>query len=153
MKVFTIRNLSRSGASGFEELKARAQEYGPDRVEKITWVPKEKIREAARLYASRKPACMMHTVGIEQNADTISTCLTTVMLPALTGNLDIPGGNLYPMFQGHARQGRPELYSKTLDHYGTGEEDSGGGAVSPSCRAMSACFIRPLIMARCGKRC
>jgi len=105
---------------GFEELKARAQEYDLDRVEKITWVPKEKIRKAARLYATSKPACMMHSVGIEQNADTISCCLTTVMLPALTGNLDIPGGNLYPMFQG--MRGRDDL-NYTLKHYITPERE------------------------------
>ncbi len=84
---------------GFEDLKTRVQEYDLDRVEKITWVPKEKVREAARLYATKKPACLMHSVGIEENGDTISCCLCTVMLPALTGNLDIPGGNVFPMFQ------------------------------------------------------
>ena len=101
------REFVETWCTGFEELKARAAEYDLDTVEKITWVPKEKIREAARLYATSKPACMMHSVGIEQNADTISCCLTTAMLPALTGNLDIPGGNLYPMFQG--MRGRDDL--------------------------------------------
>lgn len=105
---------------GFEELKTRVQEYDLDKVEKITWVAKEKIREAATLYATRKPACMMHTVGVEQNADTISSCLTTVMLPALTGNLDIPGGNLFPMFQG--LRGRDDL-SYSLKHLITEERE------------------------------
>ena len=106
--------------TGFEELKARAQEYGLDRVEQITWVPKDKIREAARLYATRKPACMMHSVGIEQNADTVSTCLATVILPALTGNLDIPGGNLFSMFQGMRGRDDPAY---TLKHLITEERE------------------------------
>jgi anaerobic selenocysteine-containing dehydrogenase len=105
---------------GFEELKARAEEYPLEKVEAITWVPKEKIREAARLYATSKPACMMHSVGIEQNQDTLSCCLATVMLPALTGNLDIPGGNLFPMFQG--MRGRDDL-NYTLKHLITPERE------------------------------
>ena len=130
---------------GFDELKARAAEYDLDTVEKITWVPKEKIREAARLYATSKPACMMHSVGIEQNADTISCCLTTVMLPALTGNLDIPGGNLYPMFQG--MRGRDDLQytpEKSTSRR-SGKRISWGSRNTRSCRAMIAWFPPPPI--------
>jgi anaerobic selenocysteine-containing dehydrogenase len=126
---------------GFDELKARAAEYDLDTVEKITWVPKEKIREAARLYATSKPACMMHSVGIEQNGDTISSCLTTVMLPALTGNLDIPGGNLYPMFQG--MRGRDDL-NYTLKHYITPEREKNiRGSVEYPLLSSNECVLYP----------
>jgi anaerobic selenocysteine-containing dehydrogenase len=100
--------------TGFEELKARAKEYPLDRVEKITWVPREKIRRAARLYATSKPACLMHSCAIEQNADTMSSSLATVALTAITGNLDIPGGNLFPMFQGLRGRNDPEYTLKNL---------------------------------------
>ena len=43
---------------GFDKLKERAQEFPPDKVEEITWVPKEKIIQAARLYAASKPAAI-----------------------------------------------------------------------------------------------
>jgi anaerobic selenocysteine-containing dehydrogenase len=99
---------------GFDELRARVQEYDLEKIERITWVPKEKIREAARLYATSKPACMMHSVALDQNADTLSSCLATVMLPAITGNLDVPGGNLFSLFEGVRGRGDSDFSLKHL---------------------------------------
>jgi anaerobic selenocysteine-containing dehydrogenase len=82
---------------GFEELRKRAAEYPPERVAEITWVPKEKIIESARLFAREKPSCITVVVAIEQNADTLSTSRAIGMLSALTGNIDVPGGNLIQM--------------------------------------------------------
>jgi len=82
---------------GFEELKKRAAEYPPERVAEITWVPKEKIIQAARLFATEKPSCITIVVAIEQNADSLSTCRAIAMLSAVTGNIDVPGGNLIQM--------------------------------------------------------
>ncbi len=36
---------------GWDKFVERVQEYPPDKVEQITWVPAEKIKKAARLYA------------------------------------------------------------------------------------------------------
>ncbi len=44
--------------SGFDRLRERARQYPPEKVEEITWVPKEKIVAAARLYATSKPAAI-----------------------------------------------------------------------------------------------
>jgi len=82
---------------GFDALKERVQQYPPNKVEEITWVPKNKIVEAARLYATTKPACITQIVSVDQNADTISTCRAIAALAAVTGNIDIPGGNIFPM--------------------------------------------------------
>ena len=40
---------------GFEELKKRAAEYPVEKVSEITWIPKEKIIQVARLYAQDTP--------------------------------------------------------------------------------------------------
>jgi len=82
---------------GFGELKARVQQYPLEKVEKITWIPRHKIRKAARMYAGTKPASITQWVSVEQNADTISTCRSIAMLAAVTGNIDVPGGNLVSM--------------------------------------------------------
>jgi anaerobic selenocysteine-containing dehydrogenase len=82
---------------GFEEFKKRAAEYPPERAAEITWVPKEKIIQAARLFATEKPSCITIVVAIEQNADSLSTCRAIAMLAAVTGNIDVPGGNLIQM--------------------------------------------------------
>jgi anaerobic selenocysteine-containing dehydrogenase len=85
---------------GFEELAKRVEEFPPSRVEAITWVPKDKIIRAAHLYASGRPSCITQCVAIEQNADTLSTCRSLAILSAITGNIDVPGGNLFPMPKG-----------------------------------------------------
>ncbi len=81
---------------GFDELAARAAEYPVERVAAITWLPMEQIREAARLYATTKPAVLHHRVAMDQNLCSTRCSQAMIHLVALTGNLDVPGGNLLP---------------------------------------------------------
>ncbi|MCG6534913.1 MAG: molybdopterin-dependent oxidoreductase, partial [Syntrophales bacterium LBB04] len=55
---------------GFDEFKERIGDYPPRKVEEITWVPADKIIEAARLYATTRPASITQIVAVDQNADT-----------------------------------------------------------------------------------
>ncbi|MEM3551336.1 MAG: molybdopterin-dependent oxidoreductase [Candidatus Bathyarchaeia archaeon] len=79
---------------GFNELRRHVQKYTPQRVEEITWVPKEKIIEAARTYATIKPASLHTFLGVMMHPNAFQTLRAITMLPALTGNVDIPGGNI-----------------------------------------------------------
>ena len=82
---------------GFDKLAQRIEEYPPEKVEEITWVPASKIRKAARLYAEVKPACIHSGVKVEQNLNCTSTNCALTALMAITGNLGTPGGSvLYP---------------------------------------------------------
>lgn len=71
----------------------RAREYTPEKVEAITWVPADKIREAARTYATVKPSALNYTVGTEQCVDSVQNIRALHILTALTGNFEVPGGN------------------------------------------------------------
>jgi thiosulfate reductase / polysulfide reductase chain A len=82
---------------GFEKLKDRVQEYDPRTVEKITWVPAEKIRKAAEMMAVNSPSSIFQCVAIDQNNNTTQTSRAIALIPALTGNVDNPGGNIAPM--------------------------------------------------------
>jgi anaerobic selenocysteine-containing dehydrogenase len=79
---------------GFEELKERVQEYPPQKVSEITWVPVEKIVKAARMYAESKPASIRFGQPLDSNPEATSTVHALNCLWAITGNLDIPGGNV-----------------------------------------------------------
>jgi len=81
---------------GFERLKERVQPYTPEKVAEITWVPAEQIREAARLYATTKPAALHQRVAVEHNINSSQTLRALNILIALTGNIDVKGGNLIP---------------------------------------------------------
>ncbi len=82
-------------AHGWDEFVRRVGEYPLDRVEQITWVPQDKIREAARLFATVKPAAIQWGVAIEQSINCIDNDRTLIYLVAMTGNLDAKGGNVF----------------------------------------------------------
>jgi anaerobic selenocysteine-containing dehydrogenase len=77
---------------GMEELRQRCQNYPPEQVAEITWVPAEDIRRAARLIASIKPLSLEWGCAVEQTSNSFQTCRAIFMIPALTGNWDVPGG-------------------------------------------------------------
>ncbi|HJX13964.1 MAG TPA: molybdopterin-dependent oxidoreductase [Dehalococcoidales bacterium] len=79
---------------GFDELKEHVEKYTPEWAEPITWLPAEKIRETARLYATTKPACIAPGVAVEQQMNSWQTQRALYMMAALTGNIDVPGGNI-----------------------------------------------------------
>lgn len=77
---------------GFDKLANRARQYPAEKVTDITWVPAEKIREAARVYATTKPAVIVHTMGLEQLANSIEAIHARYIMTAITGNIDVRGG-------------------------------------------------------------
>ena len=84
----------RKWTHGFDKLKERVQEYSPEKVSEITWIPKEKILEASRLYATSKPAAVQWGVSIDQSKECIPAIHAIMSLWAITGNFDVPGGNV-----------------------------------------------------------
>ena len=81
---------------GFGELKARVKRYDLKEAEKVTWVPARLIRQAARLYASTRPATFIEGMGVEQQANAVSAIHARWILAGLTGNIDVPGGEELP---------------------------------------------------------
>lgn len=79
---------------GFGDLKKRVGEYPLDRIEKITGVRAGLIREAARMYAATKPAIIPWTVITDQQRNSTSALRCQSILRALTGNLNVPGGDV-----------------------------------------------------------
>jgi anaerobic selenocysteine-containing dehydrogenase len=80
---------------GFAELTERLEEYTPEKVADITWVPADIIKAAARLYASTKPACLQWGVGIDQGVNNFQTIRSLLLLSGITGNIDVPGGDAF----------------------------------------------------------
>jgi anaerobic selenocysteine-containing dehydrogenase len=81
---------------GFEELQAAAEAYPPTSVGPRLWLDPEAIREAARLYATTRPACMIDGNGIDMQVQVFQITRAISMLRALTGNLDREGGDFIP---------------------------------------------------------
>ncbi|MDH4188795.1 MAG: molybdopterin-dependent oxidoreductase [Betaproteobacteria bacterium] len=77
---------------GFDALAAHVADLTPEWAEPITWVPAEKIRAAARLFATAKPGMLEWGCAIEHTPNCIQTVRALSLLPVLTGNIDVPGG-------------------------------------------------------------
>jgi len=73
--------------------KENVEQYTPEKVSNITWVPAEKIKKAARMYAKSKPSALHWGLPIDTIPSTIPTSQAINHLWCLTGNLDNPGGN------------------------------------------------------------
>jgi anaerobic selenocysteine-containing dehydrogenase len=85
---------------GFDELIKLVQEYSPDRVEQITWVPAAKIREAAVLYATQKPAKIhLSANSTTHHSNGVQNHRAIILLAAITGNFEVAGGNRFSTYR------------------------------------------------------
>lgn len=87
----------RKWSVGFNELRDHVVLFTPEWAEDITWVPAADIVKAAREYALNKPSILEWGVGLEQNVNSLQTVRAIAILRALTGNIDIPGGDILGM--------------------------------------------------------
>ena len=79
---------------GFDALRARLDEYPPERVAELTGVPAEEIVALARAYATTRPAAIRLLIGLEHHANGAMTYRAIACLPALTGAWRHLGGGL-----------------------------------------------------------
>ena len=79
---------------GFDELVRRVQDYPVEKVAGITGIPAASIREAARAYATVKPGLIFHLTGVEEQPNATQTIQARYVLPGITGNIDIKGGDV-----------------------------------------------------------
>lgn len=77
---------------GFDRLAERCRKFDPDTTARITGLSAPLIREAVRFIAAIKPLSLEWGCAIEQSVNAVQTCRAIFMIPALTGNYDIPGG-------------------------------------------------------------
>jgi thiosulfate reductase/polysulfide reductase chain A len=104
---------------GFDKLADRVKEYPPQRVAEITGLSVDEIVSSARMYATTKPACLVRGLATDQlgrNGTRVEQA--RLALRAITGNLDIDGGDLItgvgPEIQGKRfiREAQLELLDK-----------------------------------------
>ena len=82
---------------GFDALKAVVAKYTPSYVEKISGVPTEDLKKAARMYAKAKRASIIYAMGITQHISGTDNVKSTANLSMLCGNLGIEGGGVNPL--------------------------------------------------------
>ena len=83
---------------GFDALEKHVQAHNPQWAEPITGVPESEIVNLARTYAETKPAAIYEGNGFDMYVNGVDGVRVVAILIALTGNLDIPGGNVIMPF-------------------------------------------------------
>jgi len=79
---------------GFNDLVNLVQENPPEKVEEITWVPAEKVRDAAIMFAINKPSKIRTSPGATiHHQNGVQNTRAILLISAITGNIEVPGGN------------------------------------------------------------
>ena len=102
----------------FGAFKKSLRNFDLDTVEHITGVPKNQVIEAARIYATNKPATILYAMGITQHSHGTDNVLAIANLAMLTGNIGKPSTGVNPL-RGHNNvQGACDLGALPLVYTG-----------------------------------
>ena len=82
---------------GFEEMSKVLEKYTPDYVEKISGVPAEDIKAAARLYAKGEKSSILYCMGVTQHATGTDSVKSIANLAMLCGMVGIESGGVNPL--------------------------------------------------------
>ena len=102
MRVIVDEGLSNSGfiaerTENFTAFRDSLANFSLDKVEKITGVPQDQIRQAALLFATSKPASIFYAMGITQHSHGTDNVMAISNLALLTGNIGKPGAGVNPL--------------------------------------------------------
>ncbi|TAK31111.1 MAG: DUF664 domain-containing protein [Chloroflexota bacterium] len=89
------REFVENYCNGFEKVKKIVEQYPPERVSNITGVSVEMIEEVARMYGTLRPARLVPGIALVQAGQgaSRSAILARAILVALSGNVDVTGGD------------------------------------------------------------
>ena len=90
-------NFIKERCENYDEFKESLKEYDLDTVEVITGVNRDIITEAAKLYATTKPASILYSLGITEHTHGTENVFALGNLALLTGNMGKPSSGVNPI--------------------------------------------------------
>jgi len=94
---------------GFEELKKVVEGYTPEKVEEITGIPKETLREIAEIYAKSESSSIVYCMGITQHITGTDNVKSLANLAMLTGQIGRPSTGVNPLRGQNNVQGSTDM--------------------------------------------
>jgi formate dehydrogenase alpha subunit len=82
---------------GFDAFKKSLKGFSLEFAQKATGIAKEKIAEAARLYATEKPSSILYCLGITEHSHGTDNVIALANLALLTGNIGQPSSGVNPL--------------------------------------------------------
>jgi formate dehydrogenase alpha subunit len=87
----------RERTEGFEEFAASMEKFTPEYAEAISGVPRDRIVQAARLYAGAKNGAIYWALGIPEHSHGTDNAMSLIHLALLTGHIGRRGTGLNPL--------------------------------------------------------
>jgi len=81
----------------FDAFKQALDDFPLDFVEETSGVPRDKIVEAARCYATLSPASILYAMGVTQHTHGTDNVMAVANLAMLTGNIGKPSSGVNPL--------------------------------------------------------
>ena len=121
----------------FSALARLAASHAPEVSERVTRVPADTVREAARVLGDNRPVSMFMWNGVGQHTNATQTSRAISTLYALLGDIDALGGNLMlPMAPLRPVDGKEFISSEALSRrIGLEEKPLGPPATAGACAA------------------
>jgi len=91
------KSFVREWTHGFDEFSRYVRRHTPSAVEGITGIPAETVISLARRIAGAKGASPIMYTGLEYSDSGVQAIRSTLVLWALSGQLDVPGGSCFKM--------------------------------------------------------
>jgi anaerobic selenocysteine-containing dehydrogenase len=88
------KDFVRQWTVGFDELAEEVRRFSLEEVARATWVPREQVQQFARMYAGTRPAAIQADNGLDGTVNQFQTQRAIAILRAITGNLNVPGGEV-----------------------------------------------------------
>ncbi len=120
------RSIAEKYPQGFADFKANIDEYPASKVAAITGVPIEALYQSAEILAKNSPMAVLWSNGVADLDRGRRVIQSLVNLQMLLGNLDQPGGGIYPLRTQNNSQGACDMgacsgllpgYQKLSDDY------------------------------------
>ena len=103
------KEFVRTRTEGFEALKTYCNDITPEKAERITGIPAQDIKEAARLYAKADKGAIFYTLGITEHVCGTETVRTIANLAMLTGHIGRPSTGVNPLRGQNNVQGATDM--------------------------------------------
>ena len=114
----------REHTEGFVEIKALTTEYTPEKVAEICHIDPDKLREAARMYASAARAPIIYCLGVTEHSTGTEGVMSLSNLALLTGKLGKPGCGVNPLRGQNNVQGACDMGAQPTDYTGYQKVDN-----------------------------
>jgi len=154
----------RTRTTAYDELREAVREYTPDRVESMTGIPKEKLAEAARVYAGSRRSMIAYAMGITQHSNGTDVVKALANLAMVTGQIgrestgvnplrgqcNVQGacdaGGLPDLFPGYQRVGDDAARAKFEKVWGTSLSSEPGLTLTCAIKEAAAGRLKAMVI-------